>query len=814
MKTKKVLTLVFLVFFVGGMFAAPFLFDVAAADTTAAEPDRLEILSEITGFLASDIPLTEDCTYDPYYEVYLCEDTSPLPLRLSDPKARNKALGMLLDTGVLIIPDSTGKRLMVFNPFTGDLIDPNFILLDADATGTVVHAILGPNQDSFLISDQTRDVVHEYDLHGNYLGVFAPAGGANVDILDNIRGIALRPNGNLLVTVAASANANAIAEFDTEGNYLGNFVSSGSGELDSPYDIYQRPGEDWLVSGIDSDLIHRYNLDTGAFLDNLAPVDTFPQQLTQAHTNILAGNFSGTQAGVMEFTAAGTLVDIYNPPQTSFYRGVYELPNGNILSSTSGGVYEISRSGELVSTKYTGQSRFIEHIVIQPTNILLNKTVGLDSEICAETAEIIVPIGTEVTYCFTVENIGGTTLSLHDLGDSYLGILLDGFNHSLEPGSAYSIMVEAVIEGDATDIAIWRSYNPGPEDQSLAIAYTTVHALQYGVELDPEVITGSGDPGETVEYSLTLTNTGDLHDTVLILPGESEWEVHLPETSYELEMGESVEVFAYVTIPADALADQSDEVVIVAVSQGFGSQSASVSLMTTANVVYGVTLLPETVRGFGNAGDTVEYTLTLTNTGNKADAFNITAGVSQWQVDLPETRFELEAGESTPVVVGVTIPGIIIPGSTDMVVISAVSEGDSRVSARSTLTTTGGAIFGVLLEPKETGRLGKPGEVVEYSLTLTNTGNTSDTIEVTLDGNRWVTHLPVSTFELEQGASAQVVIQVTVPLEAAGGERDTVTVNATSEGNPDESASSTLTTVAEEDTFWLFLPLIFYAYTP
>ena len=46
-----------------------------------------------------------------------------------------------------------------------------------------------------LVSDQVKDVVQEYDLEGNYLGVFAPAGGVDNAILDNIRGIALAPNG-------------------------------------------------------------------------------------------------------------------------------------------------------------------------------------------------------------------------------------------------------------------------------------------------------------------------------------------------------------------------------------------------------------------------------------------------------------------------------------------------------------------------------------------------------------------------------------------------------------------------------------------
>jgi hypothetical protein len=55
--------------------------------------------------------------------------------------------------------------------------------------------------------------------------------------------------------------------------------------------------------------------------------------------------------------------------------------------------------------------------------IELVKTVGLNPEVCATTDVITVPVGTEVTYCFTVLNTGDITLTVHDLSDSALGDL-------------------------------------------------------------------------------------------------------------------------------------------------------------------------------------------------------------------------------------------------------------------------------------------------------------------------------------------------------------------------------------------------------
>jgi hypothetical protein len=260
----------------------------------------------------------------------------------------------------LLIPESTNDRVMSFDPATGDLIDADFIPSDATNLSTPIHAILSAGMDSILVSDQIDDVVQEYALNGTYIRVFAPAGGADTSILDNIRGISLRANGNLLVTVGGGANDDAVAEFDTSGNYLGNFVANAAGGLDSPFDVLMT--SETLVGGITSDAIHRYDL-SGTYIADLAPVDSFPEQLALAgNGNLLVANFSGTQAGVMEITSAGTVVGIYTSSESGL-RGVYELPNGNLLVTNGNGVHEIDKSGNLVATKISGVSaRFIELI--------------------------------------------------------------------------------------------------------------------------------------------------------------------------------------------------------------------------------------------------------------------------------------------------------------------------------------------------------------------------------------------------------------------------------------------------------------------
>jgi len=295
-----------------------------------------------------------------------------------DPVARALAFQRLGTDGLLLIPESTNDRVMAFDPVTGDLIDPDFIPADPDNLSTPIHAILAPDGNSILVSDQLEDVVQAYDMDGNFLGTFAPAGGVDTSILDNVRGIGLSPNNTLLVTVGGGANDDSVAEFDGSGAYLGNFVANGSGGLDSPFDVFQYNSE-FLVGGISSDAIHRYDL-TGAYIADLTPLDTFPEQIGMAaNGNVLVSNFSGSQEGVVEFTSAGALVGIYDPASLGGYRGVYELPNGNILTTNGSGVHEIDRTGTLIETKISGVSaRFITHlgpsIVCDPVDIQV--TIG------------------------------------------------------------------------------------------------------------------------------------------------------------------------------------------------------------------------------------------------------------------------------------------------------------------------------------------------------------------------------------------------------------------------------------------------------
>jgi hypothetical protein len=284
---------------------------------------------------------------------YLKQPTKNPTLGYPEPKPSE-----LLAGKYLLIPDWTADKVLKLDPNTGDVIDANYIV----ASGP----LQSPKQAKFApygfisVSDQISDLVQKFDTSGVYQGFFAPAGGVNTAILDNIRGHNYRPNGNLVVTVGSSANQNSVAEFDASGNYIGQFIAAGAGGLNSPFDIVFR-SNDVLVDGSSSNKVHRYDLNGNYLNDFVASGLVFPQQIhLESNGNVAVAGFSPPSA-LYVYDSLGTLVGSYNV--VTGLRGAYKLPNGNYIVTNGSGIHEITTSNTLVRTIVAGVSaQYVDYV--------------------------------------------------------------------------------------------------------------------------------------------------------------------------------------------------------------------------------------------------------------------------------------------------------------------------------------------------------------------------------------------------------------------------------------------------------------------
>ena len=253
----------------------------------------------------------------------------------------------------VMVLESTNNRVMTFNYNDGSLINANYI--QTTSLTTPVEPILTPTA-TIIISGQVSDNIVEFDTLGNFIRILY---GGNTAVLDNVRGIELRPGTNSVVaTVGSGANASAIPEFDlTTGNYLGNFIAPNTSLMNSPFDIIFRSA-DCLVAAITSNNIVRYDL-SGNHLGNFVPSINFPEQLYETVSgNILAAGFS-VPSGLYIYDSNGNQLNFFNA--VTGLRGAFQLGNGNYMVTNGTTVAVLDQTtGTVVATPVTGVSgRFI-----------------------------------------------------------------------------------------------------------------------------------------------------------------------------------------------------------------------------------------------------------------------------------------------------------------------------------------------------------------------------------------------------------------------------------------------------------------------
>lgn len=310
----------------------------------------------------------------------------------------------------------------------------------------------------------------------------------------------------------------------------------------------------------------------------------------------------------------------------------------------------------------------------------------------------------------------------------------------------------------------------------------------YGFEMSPEEASQAAIVGQTVTYTLVLTNTGVISDTFEMQLGDHSWQTTLPFTRTLLQPGERIEFVVGVEIPSDVPGGARDTVVVAAISRGDVDQQDEVVLRTTANV-YGVVVVPAYEARVGLPGSSVLYALTISNTSNVTDTFSISLSETAW----PTLPGEWEIGPLGPdmsasLPVTVSIPAGADDWAVDMAILTVTSHSDPSRQAISTLQTMA-RLYGVSVSPSFQYGSGRRGEAVTYGVSFENSGGYQDSLAVdAISTLGW--QIEPEDFilgPLTPGETVNVNFTVFVPGDATAGEQDTITIQATSFGDPEVS---------------------------
>ena len=196
----------------------------------------------------------------------------------------------------------------------------------------------------------------------------------------------------------------------------------------------------------------------------------------------------------------------------------------------------------------------------------------------------------------------------------------------------------------------------------------------------------------------------------------------------------------------------------------------------------------------GPPGATIQYELQLTSTGAVTDTIELAVVGNVWPVTLPAS-LTLPAGGSETIQVAVQIPGDATDEAYDTVRVLATSTGDRSQWAETILTTTA-YLYGSQLALDPPAQVAAAGQVVTYTLQLTNDGAFEDSFQLTLDGNAWPVTVSGDLLvgPLLPGEAVSRTLQVAIPLTITDGQSNLLTIIATSQGDSQRQSQVTAVT--------------------
>ncbi|NIS13917.1 MAG: hypothetical protein GWN18_17520, partial [Thermoplasmata archaeon] len=323
----------------------------------------------------------------------------------------------------------------------------------------------------------------------------------------------------------------------------------------------------------------------------------------------------------------------------------------------------------------------------------------------------------------------------------------------------------------ATDASVWDG------QRLLGIINPT-----FRLELETLVPNKWVDPGDSVDFLITIRNMGNLQGRVTIFvtstnprPG---WGAVLDKETVLLAGGEQQVIRLTVTAPSDALAGSRQVLRVNAVSEDYSTRG-DVQVSAIVDRVFGLDPGVDAPEVSVHAGDAAKYLVTVKNEGNGNE--NVALGTAKvppgWVVTFELDEVEIRnlvllSKETKTLTAVVSTPFNAFSGSTPIEIVLLDGSGqDYSVSVITRIHQN----YAVDLSSSKYKGEGAPKGIVSYRLTIVNDGNGRDTFSLEhggLPSNLWgaaffdLQGAMVTTLTLAPGERADVELRVQVPEDA------------------------------------------------
>ena len=215
----------------------------------------------------------------------------------------------------------------------------------------------------------------------------------------------------------------------------------------------------------------------------------------------------------------------------------------------------------------------------------------------------------------------------------------------------------------------------------------TTRVLSRGVSVSISPSVKNGLPTQTLSYTVTVKNIGDFDDKyALTVSDNAGWGPTLSENLFVVPAGENRQTTLSVTVPADALGGTKDKVTVAAASQENTDVSDNASCIARSSLAaVEISISPSSQST--QPGAKLNYIVTVTNTGDSVDSYNLTAiDDAGWGATLDENLLTIPAGESHSMMVSVIVPSDADENESTGIAVTVNSQADLDVSDKDTCT--------------------------------------------------------------------------------------------------------------------------------
>jgi uncharacterized membrane protein len=384
------------------------------------------------------------------------------------------------------------------------------------------------------------------------------------------------------------------------------------------------------------------------------------------------------------------------------------------------------------------------------------------------------PGGDPVVYNITVENKGNGQdrfiMSVSGLPTGWDPPAF-GADPLIDPGVTQVVGMTLNTPSDARGkmhaITVIATSDGKPSVQSSTQTYTTVTKyFSLSVTASPDTWQ-EGLPGTPVKYSLTVENLGNADDEVKVSVTNLEgltWLTSLsPGNQRIIKYRESFTWNLTVLIPDEAKNWELGKVRFNATSIKPGSKQDSTKLIIQVGEVYGTRIYIPTSTNITDPGNTVYYTVQVTNTGNTNDTITLESSGEFASNVKPSSITDLSPDTTVNVTLEVDVPSGALAGF-HYNTITATSEIPTN-TANGTVRTEVNPVYDVVISASgQSAQDGEPGgDPVLYQVKVWNKGTANDSISLTIEGEKpgWA---GLDNYEVEVPAKSFVIVNMTVEV--------------------------------------------------